>query len=189
MSTPNLPLRYSIQSNGTGGGTLSHICSTVSSEGGLEKTGILRSLNTGVSFITSLTTGTSYAVIGLKLKAAYNDITIILEGISVIAGSADSFRWSLQLNPTVAGTFTYVDVTNSACQSVTGTNANTVTTPGLVISSGYLTATTRQFSADLKTALTIGSTIAGVLDAFVLTVTPLTNNASVAASLDFRELL
>lgn len=39
MSTPNLPLRYDIQSDGTSAGALDHICSTVMSEGGLEKTG------------------------------------------------------------------------------------------------------------------------------------------------------
>ena len=39
MSTPNLPLRYTIETDGTEAAELDHICSSVISEGGLEETG------------------------------------------------------------------------------------------------------------------------------------------------------
>ena len=188
MSTPNLPLRYSIQTDGTNGSTLDHICSTVMSEGGLEKTGILRSVDTGAGYITGLNAGTAYALLGIRLKSTYNDITVIPEDLSAIVGSNDTFRWRLLLNPTVAGTFTYNDITNSACQYAVGTAANTVT-GGLSIATGFSSVSNQTSGKELKTALRIGSTIAGTMDALVLVVTPISNNTSASGAIGFRELL
>ena len=189
MSTPNLPIRYDIQSDGTGGGDFSHICSTVISEGGIEKTGILRGIDNGVSYITSLNAGTSYATLGIRLKSDYKDITVIPESLSAIAGTNDDFRWSLQINPTISGTFTYVDLDNSAIQWANGTAKPTVTAQGVVIASGYASKSSKQLSETLNTALRIGTTIAGVADTLVLVITPITSNLSALTSLEFRELL
>lgn len=191
MSSPNLPLRYSIESDGTGGGTLQHICSTVISEGGIEETGILRSVDTGSTHVDANTANTIYAVKGIRLKSNYKDVTVTPEFFSMLNETNDDFRWSLCLNPTIAGTFTYSDVANSAVQEATGVTANTVSDEGLVIDSGYITggvsggADSRKF----ETSLRIGSKIDGTLDEIVLCVTPLTANADIQASLTFRELL
>ncbi len=189
MSSPNLPLRYSIETNGSNGSSVDHICSTVMSEGGLEKTGVLRSIDTGGAYVTSLSTATNYAILGIKLKASYKDITIIPEGVSVIAGTNDTFRWSIQLNPTVNGTFAYSDLSNSAIQTAVGDNTNSLSSEGLIIASGYASLSTRQADSILNTALRIGSDIAGTQDALVLVITPISANTSVACSLNFRELL
>jgi len=189
MSSPNLPLRYSIETDGTNGSTLDHICSSVISEGGIEKTGILRSVDTGNTYLTSLNTGNSYALIGIRLKAAYNDVTIIPEGLSIFLGTNDAFKWQLQLNPTIAGTFTYNDLANSAVQYATGGSTNTITTDGIVISSGGGSTSTRQSDSDLQTALRIGQTIGGVMDELVLVIRPFSTNLSAWAGLNFRELL
>ena len=53
MSSPNLPLRYDIQSDGTNPGELDHICSTVISEGGIEQTGTLRSVDNGTTEVVA----------------------------------------------------------------------------------------------------------------------------------------
>lgn len=192
MSTPNLPLRYDIQTDGTEGTHLSHICSTVISEGGIEQTGILRSVDTGITHVDANAADTSYAVVGIRQKAAYNDITILPEFFSMINEQSGGFRWSLCLNPTIAGTFTYNDLTNSAVQYATGATANTVSDLGIVVDSGYTTgsATTRA-GGDRKfvTTLRIGSTISGTRDELVLVVTPLTTNQDIQGSLTFRELI
>ena len=126
MSTPNLPIRYDIQSDGTVGSTFDHICSTVISEGGIEKTGILRSIRSGTAFVTSYGTANDYALLGIRLKSTRLDITVIPESIFVLCGTSDSFIWSVEINPTIAGTFTYTDLTNSSTQYAIGTIANTV---------------------------------------------------------------
>jgi len=189
MSTPNLPLRYDVQTDGTSGGDLDHICSTVISEGGIEETGILRGVDSGNALISSYGTGTTYALLGIRLKAAYKDVTIIPQSLEIIAGSSDSFKWELHLNPTVGGTFTYADLANSALQTASGGTGETITTPGTIIAYGGGSALSRQSSAELKTALRLGSTIAGVQDTLVLALRPLTTNLSQWSCLNFRELL
>jgi hypothetical protein len=159
------------------------------SEGGLEKTGIARAFDNGVTLITGMGAGTTYAFIGLRLKSGYSDVTVIPEALSVMFTTSDNFHWSLQFNPTVAGTFTYSDVTNSALQVAVGNNTNTITTPGTILASGYGSTQTRQSDITLNTALRIGQTIGGVKDTLVLCATSFTANASGVGSLSVRELL
>lgn len=192
MSTPNLPLRYDIQSDGSGGGALSHICSSVISEGGIEENGVLRSVDTGTTHIDANAADTTYAIVGIRLKAIYYDISVLPQFFSMINEQAGGFRWSLQLNPVIAGTFTYNDVTNSSVQYATGATANTVTTPGLTVDSGYVAEANKSGGAvdrKFETSLRIGATIAGVADTLVLCCTPLSANADIQGSLTFRELL
>lgn len=192
MSTPNLPLRYSIETDGTVGGQLDHICSSVMSEGGLEQTGVLRSIDVGTTHVDADAADTTYAIVGIRLKSTYLDINVIPEYFSMINESSQDFRWSLCLNPTIAGTFTYSDVTNSAVQYATGATANTVSNEGLVIDSGYVRATNQGGGTESRkfvTSLRIGSQIDGTRDELVLCVTPLTASADIFGSLTFRELL
>jgi hypothetical protein len=192
MSTPNLPLRYSIESDGTNGSQLDHICSTVISEGGIEQTGILRSIDTGTTHVDADTANTTYATVGLRLKDTYKDVTVLPEFFSMINEQSQDFRWSLCLNPTIAGTFTYADVTNSAIQKATGATANTVSNEGTVLDSGYIRATNQgggSTGRKFVTSLRVGSQIDGTKDELVLCVTPLAANADISSSLTFRELL
>lgn len=189
MSTPNLPIRYSIETDGSAIAQLDHICGTVMSEGGLEKTGILRSTDTGSTPLTASTIGVIYAVLGLRLKTAYHDITAIPENFSMIATTNDQFRWSLHLNPVLAVAMTYTDIANSALQEAKGVTANVITSEGLKIASGYASVTQRSSEGDLNTALRLGASIAGVQDELILAVMPLSNNASIHAALTVRELL
>lgn len=190
MSTPNLPLRYDIQTDGTTAGDFDHICSSVMSEGGIEKTGVLRVADTGSDHVDASTANTIYAVVGIRLKTNYLGITVIPEAISMVNENNDDFRWSLCLNPTVNGTFTYSDLTDSAVQTATGSvNNNTVSDENIVISSGYASIDTLSTDAQLQTALKIGSQIDGTRDELVLCVTPLSGGADIQGSLNFRELL
>lgn len=190
MSSPNLPMRYSIETDGTAGGSFDHICSTVISEGGQQNKGSLRSINQGQSLPSANYANTkSYALISIRLKADYKDITIIPEAISILIGTSDNYMWSLQMNPVIAGTFTYNDLNDSAVQYAIGDVTNEITTEGLVIGSGYGSKTSRELLEGLSTALKIGTTIAGVSDTLVLVISPVTNNLSVLGALTFRELL
>lgn len=189
MSSPNLPLRYSIESDGTNGSTLDHICSSVISEGGIEKTGILRSVENSNGFVAGYGTANKYSLVAIRLKSTYSDISIIPESVNIVLGTNDAFKWELQLNPTINGTVAYTGLTNSAIEYSQGVTANTIATDGIVIARGGGSTQSRSSEADLQTALRIGSTIAGVQDVLSVVIQPLSSNLSVWATLNFRELL
>ena len=190
MSTPNLPLRYEISNDGTAAASsLVHICTTVISEGGQENTGLVLSAATGNTSITAASAGTLYPIIGMRLKTTHFGATIKTESMSIMGSSTnDPIQWVLLLNPTVTGTFTYADLTNSACQLAYGAAATTAT-GGTMLNAGVLYSQSSQYN-DLKNALALGSTIAGVADTIVLCVMPIAAaaNAVVNATITWREL-
>jgi hypothetical protein len=188
MSSPNLPLRYSIESDGTAASTLNHICSSVISEGGIEKTGILRSVENNASFVAGYNT-VKYSLVSIRLKTVYNDVTVIPESVQLVIGTNDSFKWELQLNPEINGTVSYTGLTDSAIEYSQGVLANTIATDGVIIGRGGGSTSSRGSVAELQTALRIGSTILGTQDVLSLVIRPFSSNLSVWACLNFRELL
>lgn len=186
MSTPNLPIRYEIANDGTGGAAeLEHICASVMSEGGVQNNGYLRHFDSGL--VSTLSSGTTYAIMGGRLKSTHLGATVLVENISLIGSANDQCHWELRIGSTVAGTFTYNDVANSAVQVATGSNSNTVT-GGIEIDGGYFT-TTQGVSFTVPNALHLGATIDGTPQEWQLVVVPITNNMSVQASVTWRELL
>lgn len=192
MSTPNLPIRYEIGNSGTGAAsTLKCICSSVISEGGLEPSGLLFSADNATTKVDADVAGTTYALVGIRLKSAYIGATIELLNAGVITTTSTSLKWSLLWNPTVAGTFTYADITNSACQKATGATTNTVT-GGVQLDSGYLTSTAQSrggLDTAVNNALHLGADINGVVDSIILAVTPIDANADVFGTLSWREII
>jgi hypothetical protein len=106
---------------------MEHICSTVISEGGAQNIGVIRYKSTEGTHVDANTANTVYAVVGLRLKTTHADEVVNVESLSMINAQADDFEWLLLFNPTVAGTFTYSNETNSSCQTAIGATANTVT--------------------------------------------------------------
>lgn len=186
MSTPNNPIRYEIENDGTGAASeLEHICSSVISEGGIQKNGILRHTDSGA--LSGLSAGATYAAIGLKLQAGKLDGIVELEDISLLSTSQnDQAHWSIRFNPTVAGTFTYANETNSVVMSAKGAKANVISN-GLEVDGGYF-STAQAAVAAVPNALRIGAGIDGTVDEILLCVTPITNNITIEASLTWREL-
>jgi len=194
MSTPNLPIRYEIENTGTGpADSIDCICSSVISEGGVEELGMVRSASTS-TLVDANAAGTTYALIGLRLKSAYKGATVNILAMSMMetAGSKD-ILWSLQYNPTVAGAFTYNNLSNSAVQVAYGATANTVTN-GKIIASGFFNSANGGISGvasqNINTALKIGTKIDGTQIPIVLCATPIVvTNADVYGSLTWRELI
>jgi len=196
MTTPNLPLRYSIENDGTGPATtLDHICSTVMTEGGVQATGRLRCISTAGTAMTATTENIIYAVIGIRLKAASLGATInVISAAIQIQSASESGEWSLRFNPTVAGTFTYADVTNSNIQSVLGTSSNTVT-GGTITQCGFATSDSGGqgrggTEAQIDNAIRLGANIAGTPDTIVLCWMPNAGTAGheIEGSITIREL-
>lgn len=186
ISTPNLPIRYEIENDGTGGAaTLQCICASIQSEGGRQNNGYLRHQDTGA--VTGLAAGTAYAIMGGRLKSTHLGATVLVENISVIGSANDQAHWELRIGGTVAGTFTYNDVTNSAVQVAIGSSSNTVT-GGIEIDGGYF-STTQAVTFTVPNALHLGAEIDGTPQEWQLVIIPITNNMTVRASVTWRELL
>jgi hypothetical protein len=196
MSTPNLPLRSELTNDGTGAAaSMEQICSTVISEGGMDKLGIYRSASTDGTAVTAASTGTIYAVVGLRKKSNYIGCSVEIDSVSLqIQTASEKLEWMLLLNPTVASTFTYADISRSACQYAKGATANTVTN-GLKIAGGYLdsvgasSGASGHLHASVQSALRLGTTISGVRDEIVLCVRPVSSSTGVEVegSIDWHE--
>lgn len=190
MSTPNLPLRYEISNDGTGAAaSMDHICTSVMSEGGQQNIGTLRNESTGGTHINANTANTIYACIGYRLKTTHLDASIILVRATMLNIAGDDFEWMVIFNPTVAGTFTYSDKTNSAVQTAIGVTANTIT-GGTVLDSGFVksSGSTGNVNISPTNALRVGAAIDGTRDELVFCVRPLTNGADIEASISWQEL-
>lgn len=194
MSTPNLPIRYEIENDGTGAATtMDHICTTVISEGGQQATGVVRCASTGTTAINANAAGVYYVILGIRLKTTALAATVKLLGASIIATTSDDYEWQLVLNPTVAAAIAFSDETNGTVQTGPGNAGNPSTstvTGGTILAGGFVKSGVSSGSTaiDFQTALTLGSSIDGTRDEIYLIVTPFTSNADIAGSLIWREL-
>jgi hypothetical protein len=193
MSTPNLPLRYDIQSDGTGAGTLDHICSTIISEGGQEATGITRSASRGdVEFQTQNDTDI-YPLVSIRLKEGYEDISITPINISAILTSNADYRWLVVVHPDIAGTdaASWTPVLNSAVEyDISRDNTNKIT-GGEVIATGYVDKGQKaQIESSVDDPLfKLGSLIDGTKQELILAVQPVVGaNETFYGAITWREL-
>ena len=195
MSTPNLPVRYWIENDGTGvASTLEHICCTVISEGGIQELGSNLSQATEDLFISADVAGITYAVFGIRLKAANLDAIIKLINIMIMNATNDNYHWELIHNPTLAAAVTWVDSTDSSIQyaagDVVGSPSITTVTGGRVTDSGYVKsgASSGSLNTETTSQLRIGSAIDGTRDELWLCVIPLTANADIYGGISWNEL-
>lgn len=190
MSTPNLPIRYEIANDGTGvASSLENICTSVLTEGGMEELGFVRSIGTNGSPITATSVGTTYAIGGLRLKTASIGavVKLISTDIQVQTGAGQGY-FTLVLNPTVAGTFTYGDIADSRLQVAGGASANTVT-GGTVLNQGFGSSDSGGVRAPIITSRYLGAAIDGTRDEVVLCWTPTVGaNQEIEGALVWREL-
>jgi len=189
MSTPNLPIRYEIRNSGAGAADdFVHICSSVMSEGGIDDTGSIRHKDSGA--ISGLSTGVTYAILGIKLQSAKLGGGVKLENVSMLSSTVnDMARWNLVWNPTTTGGALETEFANegsSLVQTVIGSSAASLT-GGIKAGGGYF-ITDAPITANPENALRLGATIGGVRDQLFLTCTPITNNLTVYGSLTWREL-
>jgi len=193
ISNPNLPVRYEIQSLGTGAATtssLAHICASIISEGGQEDVGFTYGVDMGAASITTGNNTNTYTLLAIQLQNGFMSATIEPTFFSVVSGTANAqFKVALILNPTVAGTaLSYTPVTNSALQFAVGVANNTIT-GGTIIYSGYFQSNKSNSATDkLSIDVSLGSSIAGVSDTIVLAVQPTPSAALLfLGSLNWKE--
>lgn len=194
MSTPNLPIRYSIENDGTGAATtMQHICGTVISEGNVQEIGELFYISNGVTEVSCTTAGTYYATKGIRVNASHKGAVVIPVNVSVAMTGATELEWQLRLNPTVADTFTYSQVSGTCFDQATGVSANTVT-GGTVIAGGYAASSGSGANSsgvdtlNVQIAQKLGFAIDGTQDTIVLCVTCNDNGIGVLTGMNIRQL-
>lgn len=179
MSLPNLPCRYSIENDGTGGAaSLVQICCAVQSEAGQEDVGFTFGLNRGDTALTTLNDNAIYPLIALRYQTGRYIIPIEVLGFTVACSTATTvFAAYLILNPTVAGTaLSFTTLTNSALEYDISRSNGTKVTGGTILDTTVGVTTKSSAIAQLQSPsdIGLGSTIAGVSDIMVLGVQRLT---------------
>lgn len=195
MSTPNLPLRYSIENTGAGGALdFEHICSTVISYGGIQQIGSVFSIDRGVSAFSTGNNTSVHPVLSIRKKSAYKGAVIELSNFATLDSSNGTalYRYAIILNPTIAGTdnASWTSLTNSAIEyDVSRDNTNTLS-GGTVVFSGYTAGNQASVSESLSSPLRLGFDLAGNADEFVLAMQNVSaSNNTFLGSLTWRELL
>ena len=195
-STPNLPVRYQMVTTASSPVSVMRAnCASVASEGETDDIGLVRYASTEGAAVVTDAENSLFAVIGLRLKSTHFGATIKMLAAQIqIQTAAEFIEWVLLFNPTVADTFSYSDITNSAVQRALGATANTVT-GGTQLAGGYLetgggNSGGASVAGALTNALILGASIANVPDEIVLAVRPIGGVSAVAVegSLGWREL-
>ncbi len=188
MSTPNLPLRYQMITTGSSlASQMRCICSVVVSEGGQDPVGAQHGFGT-TAHVDANVADTIYAVVGLRLKSTHLGCDLQVNTISMLSETNDDFEWRLYFNPTVAGTFTYSNLTNSCVQTAAGATANTITN-GTILACGFANSQSGVPQVDFNSIIRLGALIDGTVDELVLCVRPLGTNADIQGSLSWSEHL
>lgn len=189
MKSPNHSIRAEIVQQTASPIDFTLICATYGTEGSINTLGKILSDNMGNTHVDANATTSTYALIGLRLQTAKIDTLVDLLSFTLLAITNDNQRWEIWLNPTVAGTFTYSAVANSSIETAKGSGSgNTITTTGAtLLASGYVSANDAQ-EFNIKSAIRLGMTIAGVQDEIVLCTTPLSSNSDVIASVTWQEV-
>lgn len=195
-STPNFPLRYQLITTGSSpASSMRVICAAAISEGGTDDVGMVRYKSTAGAAVTATSDNVVYAVVGIRLKSTHLGaaIKMLNAAIHVQTGS-DKGEWTLVFNPTVAGTFTYSDLANSAIQTALGASANTVT-DGTEIGGDFVESAAGGKGAGsnskvLNNSIMLGADIDNTPDAMVLCFRPNAGSGAVEVegALTWREL-
>ena len=186
MGIPNLPIRYEIENDGTGGASdLVMICASVVSEGGQEDVATSTYVSRGGTALTLANEDLYAPVISVRLKADAASVKVNPLQADVFATSTTNYEWRLFLNPAVAGTdlASWVDVTNSGIQYDISRNATNLITGGYVLTGGYGASTVQSRGAVLgvvKSFLTLGTNIDGSSDEIVLAIANVAGNGGTA---------
>lgn len=172
-------------------GSMTYVCSQVSTEGSIDESGKIRAINTGSTAISLAAIGTTYPIKALRLNTTtYRDRYIKLTRIGgFVSSTNDILLLSVQLNPTLSASLTYSAVANSAAEQADGNGTITVTSPGTVLFSQVIIQGSvfapEPFLKDFLTV--IGRTIADVSDQIVLCGTPITATVGTFGSIYFKE--
>lgn len=184
MKSPNQPVRYEIRST-TGAGDFRYICNQVATSGSISESALSRSVNTGTSAITLGSVGTKYPVLSVRKQTALRVNPIRISSANLFVSSVDRVLWTLEINPTLSAPLSYSNVANSALSFASGNGTITVSAPGIIIASDYLTQHDQiPSSIFVNNYLSwLSGELDGTQDEYILCATPITNNVAIHGSI------
>jgi hypothetical protein len=189
LRDPNLPVRWEIENTGTASGTptLTAICCNISIENGIESSGLQRSIDRGVTGIT--TNDTLRPVISMRLRSGYLSAVIRILAVSIVSTTESTYRWALYVGPTITGG-TAASWTTLADSAIEYDTARTGTvSAGRQLISGYGTKTTAP-TVNAESIEALGVAIDGTPQEMVLAVQNVSNpNETFFGGLHFVEII
>jgi hypothetical protein len=192
MQYPNLPIRCSIENDGTGPAAfVDHICGSVESLGGNQKAGSEFTVDTLVTPLTTANNQTLYPVLAVRLNASRLQSSISVLKYGIFCSTNALIRHALLLNPTFAGTaLSFSAVTNTALDVARPTNATTISGGTQVDADYFMTTTSAKAGGgrEIDSNIRMGASIAGTPDIMVVAGQRITGGAEdLYANLTWRE--
>lgn len=184
----NQPIRYEIRGNGAGG-TMTYICSQVSTEGSIDEAGIIYAVTHGSSGIVLNSVGTTYPLLGIRKRSSHRDVPLSIMDFRVLtASNNDQLKLWLLLNPTLSAPLTY-NVTPYASEYGIGNGTITVSSVGLPILIGFSAQNTTIDVQKLNTNFLswLGSTLNNTMDEIILAATPITATITTHSCITIKE--
>ncbi len=182
MTSPNKPIRYELKTSG-GTGSFNMICSQVSLEGSLNQLWIPLGL-THAETTTLSTSGTKYPWLGIKMNTGYEDISPIIQQVSVLNTSNDDYLVTIEIDPTISGSYSFSATTQPEVLKSLGDGSQTVTSTGAILGSFIGAAGTSSITSFelLDSQVNPGKKINGQAQALWICITPLGANATFRGS-------
>lgn len=184
FKNPQHPIRYEIRST-TGTGSLSAICSQISSEGSSWEQG--QGVNVYNISKTVNSVGTNYLIGAGRKTASFRNTLVHLDRISlgITGATSDSGIIFLCLNPTYSATPTWV--ADSKIEKAAPTGAITVTNLGKVLQSIPIVSSNQSIQSQQAVLRSLLIGIDDVATEMALVYQPTTSNQVVSGSLLFFE--
>lgn len=186
MASGSLPLRYEIENTGTAGSTttMKQICSNVSSEGGFNPLGILRSVDSGVA--TKGVIDAFLPLVSIRLKSTNSRAMAILKSVQSLVVNGNDILWRVYWNPALTGD-SWSSVSSTAATEIDV--AATSLTGGEVMASGYTTTDTIS-NFETNNALRLGISPAGTSDIITLAAYNTSGGtAQVFGTINYQEII
>jgi len=192
MSSPNLPVRYSIANDGTGGAaTLECICSSVISEGGRTEIGYERAVSRGDIPLVTANDGRLYPLFAIRLNGSYPGAKVNLLSAAIAATTTTAFNWWWIENPQTVGSYLWADIPNSPVQAMFQSTTGSlvlVRDTGTIIKAGA-SAAQNEITVSTVSEMALGTTVNGVSDVWVIAVERLSTAAETFyGALSWREV-
>jgi len=184
MQKATLPISYRLLTT-SGAATSRMVCATVECFGGYEPSGTVHIANRG-SVGNSIGTGSTEALISIRLKQEYNKRSFELLKASVMSTTGANGLAILVVNPSFGSPQTWNDVGDGSGLEVA---LDTDYTPGTgrIISSGYLSNNQDQRDLIGNSIFLPSSDIVGESDIITLLVTGVNGTETYFGSFDWKE--
>jgi hypothetical protein len=191
VNSPNQKLTYSIhRTSGSGAASLVQICSKVGSLGqNSQKIKIRAHLYSvgGIYTFQPPTIGTNYAWMGVKLNTRL--ALAWIESLRFTSTTADDIICRIRRNPTVSGAgLTYTAIANtpySIGMAPTPASPTITVSGGTIVFEEVVSALANQeFALNIDNLLlSLGQSIAGIFDEFIICFEPITANLNIRGSI------